>query len=93
MSDAAAALRLKRQELATKRAELDALLQAKRAPLLQLLGVTQLPPPVQVGLVVPVVCLLWGFEGCRAKRAPLPRLLGCKELSSSPASVGAASCF
>ncbi|KIZ02464.1 DNA repair protein RAD50 [Monoraphidium neglectum] len=46
-SDAATTLRLKRQELASKRAELATLLQAKRAPLLQLLGATQLPPPIK----------------------------------------------
>ncbi|GBF92537.1 DNA repair protein [Raphidocelis subcapitata] len=48
VGDAAAALRLKRQELASKRAELDALLTSKRAPLQQLLGGAQLPPPAGI---------------------------------------------
>lgn len=48
VSDAAAALRMKRGELAAKRGELDALLVAKRAPLLQLLNTTVLPEAVQV---------------------------------------------
>jgi hypothetical protein len=48
VGDAAAALRLKRQELASKRAELDALLTSKRAPLQQLLGTTQLPAPAGI---------------------------------------------
>jgi hypothetical protein len=48
VSDAASALRLRRQELASKRSELEALLAARRAPLLQLLGAATLPQPVQV---------------------------------------------
>jgi hypothetical protein len=48
VSDTASTLRLRRQELASKRAELEALLTAKRVPLLQLLGTMTMPQPVQV---------------------------------------------
>lgn len=64
VSDAAAALRMKRTELAGKRGELDSLLAAKRAPLLQLLNTTVLPEPVQVRPRVACGCI------CAARPTP-----------------------